>query len=39
MATCTLAQIDFNFADWSRVTEDSGSLELINKSGTGAVWL
>jgi phosphohistidine phosphatase len=29
MATCTLAQIDFNFADWGRVTEDSGSLELI----------
>jgi|SRR6185437_10945316 len=39
MATCTLAQIDFNFADWGRVTECSGSLELINQPGTGAVWL
>jgi phosphohistidine phosphatase len=29
MATGTLAKIDFNFDDWNRVNEDSGSLELI----------
>ena len=29
MATGTLAKIDFNFDEWSRIGEDSGSLELI----------
>ena len=38
MATCTFAQVDFSFADWGRVIEDSGSLELIvrpNELGDG----
>jgi phosphohistidine phosphatase len=39
LATGTLAKIDFSFDVWSRVAEDKGSLEWINKSGTGAVWL
>ena len=39
MATGTLAKIDFNFDEWSRLTEGRGRLEWINKSGTGAVWL
>ena len=29
MATGTLAKIDFNFDEWSRIADDSGSLELI----------
>ena len=29
MATGTLAKIDFNIDEWSRIAEDSGSLELI----------
>ena len=29
MATGTLAKIDFNFDEWSRVTEDIGALECI----------
>jgi phosphohistidine phosphatase len=29
MATGTLAKIDFNFDEWSRVTEDRGSLDWI----------
>lgn len=39
MAPGTLARIDFNFPEWRRITEDSGSLEWINTPGTGALWL